>query len=193
MQQPTKPFQVTKLPKQTGSTELDSIRYGLKKVTWVSLGAIPGSTTSSCTVDNGDLVAIKDKSSKSFSCDVVTGARRTTGQGGSKKTTVADPTTTRFAVKATRKGSTIDWSYVARSLPVSQAKIDHEIARQAEDPARITCLVDGTVLLRVGDPDTVHCFVTHPDNSQTSYFGGLDTKGALSFATARDLERSKAK
>jgi hypothetical protein len=41
----------------------------------------------------------------------------------------------------------------------------------------------------VGDPDPVHCFVTHPDNSQTSYFGGLDTKGALSFATANELER----
>ena len=191
MKQPTKPFQATKLPKQTGSTELDAIRYGLKKVTWVSLGAVPGSTTSSCTVDNGDLVAIKEKSSKSFSCAVVTGTPLTTGKGGTKKTTVADPTTTHFAVKATRRGSTIDWAYVARSLPVSQAKIEHEIARQADDPARITCLVSGTVLLRVGDPDSVHCYVTRPDNSQVSYFGGLDTKGALSFATATDLERSK--
>lgn len=187
MQQPTKPFQVTKLPKETGSTELDSIRYGLKKVAWVSLGAIPDSTKSTCTVDNADLVAIKQKASKAFSCAVMTGIKQTTGN--SKRTTVGDLTTTTFAVRATRRASTIDWTYTARSLPVSQAKIEHEIARQADDPARITCLVDETVLLRVGDPDAVHCFVTHRDNAQTSYFGGLDTKGALSFATAKELER----
>jgi hypothetical protein len=189
MRQPTKPFQVTKLPKQTGSTELDSIRYGLKKLAWVSLGAIPDSTVSSCTVTNADLVAIKEKASKAFSCAVVTGAKIATGKGSSKKTTVSDKVTTHFSVRATRRSSSIDWTYTARSLPVSQAKIEHEIARQAKDPARITCLVDGTVLLRVGDPDPVHCFVTHPDNSQTPYFGGLDTKGALSFATAKELDR----
>ena len=189
MEQPTKPFQLSKLPKETGSTELDSIRYGLKKLAWVSLGAVPDSTKSTCTVDNADLVAIKEKASKSFSCSVMTGAKLTTGTGGSKKTTLTDEVTTRFSVQATRRSSAIDWTYTARSLPVSRAKIEHEIARQAKDPARITCLGDGTVLLRVGDPDPLHCFVTHPDNSQTSYFGGLDTKGSLSFATAKDLER----
>jgi hypothetical protein len=190
MKQPTKPFLLSKLPKETGSTELDSIRYGLKKVAWVSLGALPGSTRSTCTVDNADLVAIKEKASKSFSCAVVTGTRQTTGKGSSKKTTIVDMATTRFGVRATRRGSTIDWTYSARSLPVSQAKMEHEVVRQADDPARVTCLGQGPVLLRVGDPDAVHCVVTHPDNSQTSYFGGLDTKGALSFATAKELERS---
>jgi hypothetical protein len=192
MRQPTKPFQVTRFPKETGSTELDSIRFGLKKVAWVSLGTIPSSTRSSCTVSNADLVAIKEKASKSFSCSVVTGTKHTTGKGKTEKTTIVDSTTTRFAVRATRRGSTIDWTYSARSLPVSRAKIDHEMIRQADDPARVTCMVQGTVLLRVGDPDPVRCFVTHPDNTQTTYFGGLDTKGALSFATAKELERHKA-
>jgi hypothetical protein len=193
MRQPTKPFQVTQFPKETGSTELDSIRYGLKKVTWVSLGAIPSSTRSSCTVGNADLVAIKEKASKSFSCSVVTGRKRTTGKGKSKRTVVVDRTATRFGVRATRRGSRIDWTYTARRLPVSQAKIEHEMVRQAHDPARVTCLVRGTVLLRVGDPDPVRCFVTHPDNSQTTYFGGLDTKGALTFATATELQHRKLK
>ena len=189
MKQPTKPFQVTRFPKETGSTELDSIGYGLKKVTWVSLGAIPDTTRSACTVSNADLVAIKEKTSKSFVCSVVTGTKQATGTGKAKKTLIVDSTTTQFAVRATRRGSTIDWTYVARSLPVSQAKIEHEIVRQSDHPARVTCMVTGTVLLRVGDPDPVHCFVTHPDNTQTTYFGGLDTKGALSFATAKELER----
>jgi hypothetical protein len=192
MRQPTKPFQVTRFPKATGSTELDSIRYGLKKVAWVSLGTIPSSTRSSCTVSNADLVAIKEKTSKSFTCSVVTGTKHTTGKDKSKKTTIVDATTTRFAVRATRRSSTIDWTYSARSLPVSQARIYHEMVRQADDPARVTCMVQGTVLLRVGDPDPVRCFVTHPDNTQTTYFGGLDTLGALSFATAKELERDKA-
>jgi hypothetical protein len=190
MEQPTKPFQLTKLPKQTGSTELASIAHGLKKIAWVSLGAIPGSTSSDCSVSNTDLLAIKEKGSKSFTCDVVTGTKKRAGEGSSKKTTIAGKTTTRFTVRATRRGSTIDWTYSARSLPVLRAKLQHEIARQADDPARVTCLGEATVLLRVGDPDAVHCVVTHPDNTQTSYFGGLDTKGALSFATAQDLERS---
>lgn len=193
MKQPTKPFLLTKLPKETGSTELDAIRYGLKKLAWVSLGALPGSTRSTCTVDNADLLAIKEKASKSFSCAVMTGTKQTTGKGSSKKTTIVDENATRFGVRATRRGSTIDWTYSARSLPVSRAKLQHEIARQADDPARVTCLGQGTALLRVGDPDAVHCVVTHPDNSQTSYFGRLDTKGALSFATTRDLKRSRGK
>ena len=189
MDKPTKPFQVSKLPRETGTTELDSIRNGLKKVAWVSLGTTPKSIKSACTVDNTELLAIDEKASKSFSCDVVTGTKQTTGRGESKKTEIVDEIRTRFTVRATRKGSTIDWTYSARSLPVSRAKMEHEIARQADDPARVTCLGGDTVLLRVGDPDALHCVVTHPDNSQTSYYGGLDTKGALTFATAKDLER----
>ncbi len=189
MDKPTKPLQVSEFPKETGSTELDSIRYGLKKVAWVSLGTIPGSTNSACTVTNTDLLAIDEKKSESFSCHVVTGTRQTTGKGSAKKTEIVDEVRTRFTVRATRKGSTIDWTYSARSLPVSQARMQHEIARQADDPARVTCLGEDMVLLRVGDPDALHCVVTHPDSSQTAYYGGLDTKGALTFATAKDLER----
>jgi len=189
MDKPTKPFQVSEFPKATGTTELDSIRYGLKKVAWVSLGTVPGSTNSVCTVNNTDLLAIDEKKSESFSCHVVTGTKQTTGSGSAKKTEIVDEIRTRFTVRATRKGSTIDWTYSARSLPVSLVKMQHEIARQADDPARATCLGEDVVLLRVGDPDALHCVVTHPDNSQTSYFGGLDTKGVLTFATANDLER----
>lgn len=171
MAQPKKPYpSPAPLPLGKNPSELDSMKYAMEKVVWASLGTADPKTSAFCTTLSKMLVRATHP--VHFTCTIKAG-----GVG------------TEFKVVATKKTDEIDYAFTTTKLPVTMRKVDYEAARQVFDPAKINCDVAKTKLVPVGDPDQITCWVTHPGNTRTRYFGELDRYGVLTFRTQNQLRK----
>lgn len=163
---PTKPYPVPSMPAKPAKTdELTSIGYGVKRVAWASAGTVDPTTSAACATTNAKLVV--EKAALRFDCVVTAGGIRTT-----------------FAITSTTGAEHITWNFKVARLPVTEKKVEYEASRQAFKPARVTCDVDGTELVPLGDPDAITCWVAQTDNTSVTYHGGLDANGVITFALA---------
>jgi hypothetical protein len=166
MVQPTKPYGLPKMPaKPANADELTSIGYGVERIVWASAGVVDPKTTVSCATTNAKLVV--DKATLRFDCVVTAGGLKTT-----------------FAITSTTGAQKISWDFKVARLPVTEKKVVYEASRQAYKPARVTCDIEGTELVPLGDPKAITCWVAQPDNTSVTYLGGLDDSGVITFALA---------
>jgi hypothetical protein len=166
MVQPTKPYGLPKMPaKPANADELTSIGYGVERIVWASAGVVDPKTAVTCTTTNAKLVV--DKAALRFDCVVTAGGVRTT-----------------FAITSKTGADKISWDFTVARLPVTEKKVAYEASRQAFKPARVTCDIDGTELVPLGDPNAITCWVAQPDNTSVTYRGGLDDSGVITFALA---------
>ena len=108
-----------------------------------------------------------EKASLHFGCVVTAGGVRTT-----------------FAITSTTGAKHITWDFKVAQLPVAEKKVEYEASRQAFKPARVTCDIDGTELVPLGDPSAITCWVAQTDNTSVAYQGGLDGSGVITFTLA---------
>jgi hypothetical protein len=166
MSQPTKPYGLPKMPaKPANADELMSIGYDLERVVWASSGVVDPKTAVTCATTNAKLVV--DKAALRFDCVVTAGGVKTT-----------------FAVTSTTGAKKIGWDFKVARLPVTEKKVVYEASRQAFRPARVTCDIDDTELVPLGDPNAITCWVAQPDNTSVTYHGGLDDSGVITFTLA---------
>jgi len=78
----------------------------------------------------------------------------------------------------------ITWDFKVARLPVTEKKVEYEASRQSFKPARVTCDIDGTELVPLGDPNAITCWVAQTDNTSVAYHGGLDDSGVITFTLA---------
>jgi hypothetical protein len=149
-------------PSPKKADELETLGYRLERVVWASLGTVDPKTHVACDTTNDKLVTVK--AALTFHGDVK-----------------ARGTTTRFVVTTKTGTTSIDWTFKVEKLPMTTKKIEYEAARQAFEPARVTCDVDGTELVPVGVPTAVTCWVAQTDNTSVAYRGGLDATGVITF------------
>jgi hypothetical protein len=166
MVQPTKPYGLPTMPaKPANADELTMIGYGLERVVWASAGVVDPKTKVSCATTNAKLVV--DKAALRFGCVVSAGGVKTT-----------------FAVASTTGAEKISWHFTVARLPVTEKKVVYEASRQAYRPARVTCDIEDTELVTLGDPNAITCWVAQPDNTSVTYHGGVDDSGVITFALA---------
>lgn len=163
---PTKPYPLPSMPaKPAKADELTSIGYGLERIVWASAGVVDPKTSVACATTNAKLVV--DRAALRFDCVVTASGIRTT-----------------FAITTTTGAQRINWIFKVVRLPVTETKVEYEVSRQAFKPARVTCDVDGTTLVPLGDPEAITCWVAQTDNTSVTYVGGLDDSGVITFTLA---------
>jgi len=166
MTQPAKPYPQPSMPlKPAKADELTLIGYGVERIVWASAGVVDPTTTVACNTTNAKLVV--EKAALRFDCVVTASGVRTT-----------------FAISSTTGPKHIAWDFKVARLPVAQKKVEYEMSRQAFKPARVTCDLDGTELVPLGDPDAITCWVVQTDNTSVSYHGGLDDSGVITLTLA---------
>jgi hypothetical protein len=166
MEQPTKPYPLPKMPaKPAKADELALIGYGVERIVWASAGTVDPKTSVACATTNAKLVV--EKASLTFDCVVTASGVRT-----------------RFAISSRTGAQHITWKFKVDRLPVTVKKVEYEASRQAFKPARVTCDLDGTELVPLGDPNAITCWVAQTDNTSVAYRGGLDDSGVITFALA---------
>lgn len=166
MLQPTSPYPLPSMPaKPAKADELTSIGYGVERIVWASAGTVDPKSAVACSTTNAKLVV--EKALLRFDCVVTASGVRTT-----------------FAISSTTGAKHISWKFKVARLPVTSNKVQYEASRQAYKPARITCDVDGTALVPLGDPKAITCWVAQTDNTSVAYHGGLDDSGIITFTLA---------
>lgn len=166
MTQPAKPYPLPSMPaKPAKADELTLIGYGVERVVWASAGVVDPKTTIACGTTNAKLVV--EKAALQFDCVVTASGVRTT-----------------IAISSTTGAKHINWDLRLARLPVTEKKVEYEMSRQAFKPARITCYVDGTELVPLGDPSAITCWVAQTDNTSVRYHGGLDDSGVITLTLA---------
>ncbi len=166
MVQPTKPYTLPSMPpKPAKADELTLVGYGVKRVVWTSEGFVDPKTSAACDTTNAKLVV--EKASLRFDCVVTAGGVRTA-----------------FAITSKTGAKHITWDFKVARLPVTEKKVEYEASRQSFKPARVTCDIDGTELVPLGDPNAITCWVAQTDNTSVAYHGGLDDSGVITFTLA---------
>jgi len=86
------------------------------------------------------------------------------------------------SVQTTTSGGTISSTPRLDFLPVTREKAEHELTRQALEPAEVLCDMDDVELVRVGDGDALDCTVTDVHDQEHSYDGEVAANGGVFFA-----------
>lgn len=89
-----------------------------------------------------------------------------------------------YSVTTTTDETTSTSVHNTKFLPITKEKAEHELTRQALEPAKISCEMDDVQLVAIDDPEALLCEVTNVDDQTRLYYGEVSANGGVFFDPA---------
>lgn len=87
-----------------------------------------------------------------------------------------------YAVTTTTEDGTSTSVTETHFLPITREKAEHELTRQAMEPAEVSCSMEEAELVELDDPTALRCDVVDVNDESRQYHGELSANGGVFFS-----------